>query len=398
MGISSLWAGGYQVGLHGQKEIGMGLVGTSLTLDASCMFYNPGGLGFVKDKISFAAGISPLKSIVSFKKVAPSSYTTNTDNPIGTPFYIYGSYKINDKLGFGIAVNTPYGNSLKWKDNWAGKFLIEQIKLKAIFVQPTVSYKFNDMLSVGAGLVYSFGDVDIKKAIPVNFPDGSDGQAHIKGTATSMGFNVGVLLKPIEKLQIGIDYRSLIKMKVTDGDVTMDVPASLASSFPTTNKVEASLPLPANLDFGASYQVNDKLLVAISFNYVFWDVYDSLIFDFKTNTSTLADSRNPRKYSNTLIFRAGAQYQLNEMWTVRAGTYYDPSPVNKEYFNPETPSLNNLGLTCGFSVVPMKHLSIDFSFLFLMGLQRDAIYTPDNFGGTYKTYFYIPGIGLTYSL
>ena len=48
--ISGAHAGGYQVGLHGQKQIGMGLVGTSLSFDASSMFYNPGGLSFMNTK------------------------------------------------------------------------------------------------------------------------------------------------------------------------------------------------------------------------------------------------------------------------------------------------------------------------------------------------------------
>ena len=48
------FAGGYQVGLHGVKQIGMGLVGTSLTLDASSLFYNPGGLSFITPDYSFA--------------------------------------------------------------------------------------------------------------------------------------------------------------------------------------------------------------------------------------------------------------------------------------------------------------------------------------------------------
>jgi len=37
------FAGGYQVGLHSQRNIGMGLIGTSLSYDASALFYNPGG-------------------------------------------------------------------------------------------------------------------------------------------------------------------------------------------------------------------------------------------------------------------------------------------------------------------------------------------------------------------
>jgi long-chain fatty acid transport protein len=50
------FAGGYQVGLHSQRNIGMGLIGTSLSYDASALFYNPGGASFINSKFSFSAG------------------------------------------------------------------------------------------------------------------------------------------------------------------------------------------------------------------------------------------------------------------------------------------------------------------------------------------------------
>ncbi len=391
-------AGGYQVSLHGQKQIGMGLIGTSLSADASCLFYNPGALGFVKEKLSFSGGMSVLRSMVAFQYRDPSTYTAETDNPLGTPFYFYGAGKINERLSVGLAINTPYGNSLEWEKDWAGRYLIESIKLKAIFFQPSVSYKINDKLGIGAGFVYATGDVDLTKRLPVAGVDQVDGTVNIKGATKNYGFNVGILYKPTDKLQIGIDYRSQIDMNVEGADVTMTVPSSLSTKFPGENKVDVTLPLPANLDIGASYQFNEKLMLGFSLNYVFWGVYDSLIFDFENNTDALADSRNPRDYSNTLIFRAGGEYNLNKLLTIRAGGYFDPSPASKEYFTPETPSLDNLGLSCGLSIRPVKNLSIDLSFLYLMGKETKAEYIPDAFGGTYKSRFYIPGFGFTYSL
>lgn len=397
IGTMTTQAGGFQVSLHGQKQTGMGLVGTSLVPDASCMFYNPGGLGFMKQKYSFAGGVCFLRSFATFQKAGLSTYQAHSDNPLGTPFYIYGAGKVNDKLGVGIAVNTPYGNKFKWGNDWAGRYLIEDISLMAIFIQPTVSYKLNNMISIGAGFVFATGSVDLNKALPVTFENGSDGQVNIKGSTTSTGFNAGILVKPTEKLSIGLDYRSKVEMKVSGADAKFTVPASLSTNFPADNKVKVTLPCPANFDVGASYELTEKLMVGVSFNYVFWDVYDSLIFDFETNTPALADSRNPREYSNALIFRVGGQYRVNEKITVRAGAYYDPSPCNKDYFNPETPSLNITALSCGFSYNPTTRLAIDASFLYLMGQEGDRMYTPDNFGGKYKTRLYIPGIGVSYN-
>jgi len=389
-------AGGYQVGLHGQKQIGMGLIGTSLSLDASSMFYNPGGLSFMNPKYSFSAGVSPIRSLTIYRKNAPSTYTAMTDNPLGTPFYFYGAAKITDKLSAGLAINTPYGNGLSWGKTWDGRYLIQDLSLRAIFFQPTVSYKINDWIGIGAGFVYATGKFELSKALPVTGADG-EGSVKLDGSTAEMGYNVGIMLKPMDGLSIGIDYRSKIDMAVEGADAKFSVPASLSSNFPADNKFSTTLPLPANLDFGVSYQVNEKLMLGLSLNYVFWSVYDSLIFDFEINTPALPDSRNPRLYEDKLIVRLGGEYKINDKFFVRAGAYYDPSPVNGDYFSPETPSLNNLGLTAGLSFLPVEKLSIDLSFLYIMGMEADKQYIPDNFGGTFKSNVYIPGLGITYN-
>ncbi len=391
-----LFAGGYQVSLHGQKQIGMGSVGTSLVHDASCMFFNPGGLAMMKQKFSVTGGVSFLRSYAVFSKDY-TDYQAETDNPMGTPFTFYAAMKINEKLAAGLAVNTPYGNRLKWGDDWAGRYLIQDISLASVFFQPTVSYKLHPNLSIGAGLVYATGSVDLNKAVPVAYQNGGDGKVNISGSASSYGYNAGLLFKK-GKLSIGIDYRSRVDMALDEADASFTVPASLSANFPAENKTKVSLPLPANLDVGASFEVNKKLTAGFSLNYVFWEVYDSLIFDFQTNTPALADSRNPRAYENRLIVRVGAQYDLSEKLTVRAGGYYDPSPVNHDYFNPETPSLDITAFSCGLSYRPFERLSFDASFLYLMGSEMHMQYQPDNFGGTYKTRIYIPGIGVSYEI
>ncbi len=391
-----VYAGGYQVGLHGQKQIGMGLIGTSLSLDASSMFYNPGGLSFMKPSYSFAVGISPIRSFTAYRKNEPSNYTAMSDNPLGTPFYFYGAAKISDKFSAGLAINTPYGNSLSWGKDWDGRYLIQDLSLRAIFFQPTVSFKINDMIGIGLGFVYATGKFDLTKALPVTGANG-DASVNLNGSAAQMGFNAGVMIKPIENLSIGVDFRSKINMKVEGAEAKFTVPASLAGNFPADNKFSTTLPLPANLDLGVSYNVTEDLMIGLGLNYVFWSVYDSLIFDFETNTPALPDSRNPRLYKNKLIVRLGGEYTLNEKLAFRAGGYYDPSPVNEEYFSPETPSLNNLGLTLGLSYKPIENLSIDLSFLYIMGMEATKQYKPDNFGGTFKSRVYIPGFGLTYN-
>jgi len=393
MVTSTIFAGGYQVRLQGQKQTGIGLIGTPFAYDGSSMFYNPGALSFTKEKISISAGVSTIMTKAVFRSQG-SDYTANSNNPTGTPFYFYASGKIIDDLSVGVAVYTPFGSSTSWDSDWNGRKLIQDISLQAIYIQPTVSYKIGDFIGIGAGLSIIMGSVDLTKELPTPV----NGQVNLNGNSTAFGFNIGVLVKATEKLSIGVDYRSKTTMKVENGDSKFtDIPSSMSQTFPETGNFDAELPLPANLDIGLSYKFSEKFLMAIEVNMIFWSVYDSLIIDFKENNETLVDSRNPRKYSNSFIPRIGAEYKFNKVFTGRAGFYYDSTPTDPDYFSPETVSLDQVAFTLGLSIMPTEGLSIDISYLQLMGLESDKQYLPDNFAGTYKTMAYIPGIGVSYN-
>ena len=393
---TTAFGGGYQIGLHNMRNIGMGLIGTSLSYDASALFYNPGGAAFINEKWSFSGGVSFLMIRTTFQ-AKDVNYQTHLKHQLNTPLYFYAAFKPTKNLSVGLAINTPYGNSLAWEDNWKGRFLIQNISFKAFTFQPTVSYKFKDIIGIGIGLIYAYGEVDLNKAIPIEGSTG-EGSLNIKGTASNFGFNAGIMVHPVKGLSLGLDYRSKIKMKVKSGDATFKVPTSLSTSFPYT-KVDVMLPMPANLDFGASYEFG-KFMVGINLCYVFWSTYDSLIFTFKDDSEinpAITRSAAPTLYENRLIPRVGVQYQVNKLITVRVGGYYDPSPVPSDYLSPQTPSVDQVGLTCGFSIYPTKGLSIDAAFLYIMGAERSGTYLPDNFSGTYRNAVYSPGIGLTYN-
>jgi len=386
----STQAGGYQVRLQSSRSTGMGLTGTGLQLGASSMFFNPGALSMMETKTDFSIGASGIISKISFQKTG-QNLVSETNNKLSTPFYVYGAGKIGEKWAVGLAIYTPYGSSAEWESGWEGRLLIQNIALQAIFFQPTVSYQLTDKLGIGAGLVYTSGSVKLEKGL--NY--GPDSYVELDGSASSLGFNLGAFYTASEKLSIGVNYRSKIMMDVSGGDAKFHVPVSVGTTIPTENKFSASLPLPGNLDFGVSYQATEKLLLAAEVNWVMWGVYETLEFTFEEK-GELLNSKSPREYKDTFIPRIGAEYTLNDMFTFRAGAYYDQSPTNEDYFTPETVSLDNLAFTLGVGFHPTERLSIDLSYLQISGLEAKKNYQPDNFGGTYKNAAFIPSFGLSY--
>ncbi|MCU4175365.1 OmpP1/FadL family transporter [Carboxylicivirga sp. N1Y90] len=389
----SLSAEGYQVNLQGNRQTGMGHTGAGLLMGASSMHFNPGGLSFLEKKYEFSLGGSAIFGKNTFQKQSPSTYEASSNNPLGTPFYFYGAMQLNDKMTVGLSVTTPFGNSLVWGDDWDGRLLIQDISLRAIFIQPTFAYKVNDKLGFGVGLMAVNGNVNLNKALPVQSAAG-DASVNIKGNTWAFGFNAGVTYKASEALTLGLSYRSEVMVKLEEGDADFSVPGSLAGLYPDT-KFKSELPMPSNITFGVGYQVTDKLLLAVDLQHVGWSAYESLDFDFEA--PTVPDSKNIRNFENTMIYRLGAEYALKETIDLRAGVYYDTTPIPEDHLTPETPGTNKTGFSAGITWSINDKLDLDGSFLYIHGQKREDGYAPSNFYGTYYTNAVIPGIGLTYS-
>ena len=388
-------AQGFQVNLQGQKQQAMGSAGSALPQDAASLFYNPGSSAFINSN-DILGGVSTTIGKSTFLD-ANTNTVAKTVSPIGTPFFLYSLLAPKDTLNrfrYGLAVYTPFGSGIKWEDNWTGRFALTSIKLLAIFVQPTVAYRINEKLSLGGGIIYARGAVTLQKDIPVIDVLGNYGSAKLNGSANGFGYNLGIFYKIHEKINVALSYRSGVKMEVKNGNAEFNVPTSLDPNFPD-GKFTSSLPLPSVTTLGLAFIPNDKYSIAFDMNYVGWSSYKALEFDYEKNTTSLNDTKSLRNYKNTFAFRLGGQYKSNENSTWRFGISYVITPVQSGYVTPETPDATRLNIAGGFSKKVIKNLNVDFSFTYQQLLRTDKN-LETNLDGTFKTYVYIPGVGIHY--
>ncbi|NJW53625.1 OmpP1/FadL family transporter [Salinimicrobium oceani] len=398
------YAGGYRVGVQGQRALAMGHTGVAVINSAELGFFNPAGLVHLENKLTISAGVSAVFAEVAWQNSATGE-TARTDNPAGTPFYFNASYNLKDWLSIGLSVYTPYGSTVKWEEDWAGSHLVNNIELQAIYIQPLVSFKVAEFLSVGGGPIFVTGSVNFNRNLTRTLSDIDGNRANVTIDASGVnefGWSVGALFTATEDLRVGVNYRSEIIMNAEGGKADFEnIPNTPLAPFEDTT-FDAELPLPAELTVGLSYELNEKWLLAFDFNRTFWDVYQSLDIRF-------ADGRvssNPRAYEDSNTWRFGAQYGATDKLTLRAGYYLDESPVQPGYFAPETPRNDSMGFTGGLSLDVTSKLAIDASFAYIRFDEVDASYdhyVDENnqnvpFGGTYKSVAFIPGLGVTYKL
>jgi long-chain fatty acid transport protein len=389
------FAQGFQVNLDGQKQIGMGHTGTGLVQDGASVFFNPGAVALLPENY-IQAGISPLLFKSDFNP-AGTNVQDHTLNKVATPFNFYAVWGPKSscwKLGLGVY--TPFGGLTDWGNNWEGKYVLESLDLKAIYIQPTLSIKINKVLSIGAGFVYNHGSVDLTQAIPLGNSSGQDGQAELKGTGKGYGWNAGVFINPSSKITIGITHRSKVSTTISNGNAIFTVPASLQSGFPQPNSFTSTIPLPATNSLGIGIYPTDKWTVAFDVNLINWDVYKVLAFDYKNNTTSLQDTYLQRNYKNAVSLRAGAQYKATNKIALRFGGGYASTAVQDGYVTPEAPDANRVYVTGGLGYKLAQRLDLDVSFEYEHLMSRTQTNIQSQLSGTFKTNVYIPGISLAY--
>lgn len=442
-------AEGYQVNLQSAKQAGMGHVGTGMKLGSESMHFNPAGLTSIKT-LDISAGVALLQADVSFDGTAGATAATGeTHNSLSTPIFLYAGFNTwNDKLFTGISVTTPYGSGLNWGRDWAGNKLIQKISMRAFSIQPTVAYKVCDQLSIGAGLMIATGNFTMNKALMVNGDLGTlkntaiSDQSALASLALSgssklgYGYNLGLQYDVTPSLTLGVSYRSRMSVKVDDGssetiysnsgsesitnaintlnaaisqlpdgsqkNTYIAIKNSLVgaqASFAAVNgkTVEAELPLPYNLTVGASFKATPKLTLAADLQYIGWSTYDTLQINL-VELGTAGVTKMNKNYKNSFAVRLGGEYQACDYGIVRLGFAYDRTPVDTDWYSPETPGANKYIITAGGSALLSKCLSLDLGLQYVFGQQNGSypLSQSSSFAGKYKSTAYSATIGVSY--
>ncbi len=388
-------AQGFQVNFQGQKQQGMGCAGSAYYTDGSTLFYNPGAVAFTDENSVNVASTPVFANILYVDSATGAGYRTNS--PVGTPFSAYGLFQLKkmEALKLGLAVYTPFGSTVQYEDNWIGRFALTRLKLQAIFIQPTISYRFTEKLGMGVGFVFSTGEVNLQKDIPVQDSLGNFAHAELSGKAIGFGYNIGISYNVTSALTLGLTYRSQVNMAVNTGQATFTVPSSLTASFPN-GTFSSSLPLPAVATLGVAYTFNKKWKAVLDINYVGWKAYDTLAFDYAVNTSSLIDTKSARMYKDIVAFRGGVEHKITEKLDVRLGGGYGFSPVQNGYVTPETPDKNRAYFTAGLSYRFSTHFSFDASVYYTQ-IQRTDKNLETNLNGTFTTKAIAPGFSFIYT-
>lgn len=159
----NLMAGGFLLFEQGVKGLGNAFAGGSaIAEDASTIFFNPAGITRLSGSQIEAAGYYIIPQAEFDDKgstVTPvfggAPLTGGDGGDAGVAAFVpnfYFAQEITDKFHAGIGISVPFGLATEYNRNWVGRYHAIKSELLTIDINPTVAYRLNQWLSLGAGI------------------------------------------------------------------------------------------------------------------------------------------------------------------------------------------------------------------------------------------------------
>lgn len=339
---------------NGMKVIGVGPVQRSmgganvgLPLDSAVIITNPAGM--VKFNRRLDIGVTYFVPDVSYKAHSTAGMITNDNVNISSdssPSFIpaFGLVlPIDKKFTFGLGAYGICGMGVDYKKNlYLNKTYTEYQFMK---FAPAIAYSVNDKLSIGAALNLDYATMEYEAGTVAEV-------AHDDGKAYGIGFTVGALYDATDKIALGFAYES--KQRFTD------------FRFDTSGgRDKMDFDQPQSFTFGLGIKPSKKFRLAFDVSWIDWPQTNGKNKPVYTKNRSGATAWN-MNWDEQIVYKVGAEYDLNKKVTLRAGYNYGKNPLDssRAFENISFPAIAEHHITTGLGIKLKKNLTLNLSFMY----------------------------------
>ena len=331
----SAFASGYRIPEQSVDSTAKSGANIASAMGADATYFNPANMSWVENAWMSEVGASLVHlSSISYDDARMSALDGSSEEEnilIPSAFLVSPDY---DNFRFGLSLTAPYGLAKRWQADPFPKTFADKFSLKVIELNPTVSYKINDMVSVAAGVRLLYGQATVMSAGAI--ATGVTASRIMDGDTVEWGYNLAVSVKPSDDLNFAVTYRSNVDLDF-EGDVTL---ATNIGPSPWVGDGAVTVTAPAVLAFSAAYTMDDWTF-DLTIDRTFWSEYESLDFSYTPaliNPVLIgAFTQSIRNYDDTNAIRLGVTYAYSEQTTLMAGFAYDENPVPESRLGFELP-------------------------------------------------------------
>jgi len=372
--------------------------------DASTVFYNPAGM------TELWRDADPLRDTVlqsGLQIIMPHSHLTNAGSTAITPGTggaavgytgrdatdpariapVPNGYLVrrlfDGAVYLGLGLTAPFGLGGQYHGNWFGRYDNLKATLMSANIGPVIAAPINPYLSVGGGIDIQYQRSALVTAIPNPLTLGgpsptTDGKFDVRGDAWAVGYNLGVLVKPMPNLRVGVHYRSAIDHTIQGTAITSGMTGPL-SPFNNSAGASAVTKLPDIITSGLVYEVDPQFALFGGFQWCGWHRWGTVRIHFDNG---MPDSVRTGQFRDTYAAAVGAEYHWGNQLTLRTGFKFDRTPTTDQFRDTSFADANRYWLTAGATYKASEAISIDFAVAHVLEDGTQVNVTRTFFDGT----------------
>jgi len=301
--------------------------------DASTVFFNPAGMALLPRGHNISLSATALNRSIHFDDKG-STTTLGGMFPLasgdggngGGISYLphgYWAWGVDDRFSVGVGVGPTFGNKTEYDDDFTGRNAGFFFEMKQYNINPSLAFKLNETLSLGAGINFAYNESRFKQGVPLvmpamGYPAGN--HLDVKGSDWALGYNLGLMLQLTPATRLGLAYRSQLDFKL-EGRERWAQPTAAGVDQP----IRASIKTPANLSLALSQSVGERWEILGDLTWTEWSVIDTI--QVKNKNSGQALQQIPYRFRDTWRIGVGANYRYSDTLKLRFGVAHDKTPV-----------------------------------------------------------------------
>jgi long-chain fatty acid transport protein len=407
-----LFANGLNLNGLGARPASMGGAFVGLADDFTAVFWNPAGLALLKSRTFGLAGDLLLPS---------ARFTLDPTFSMETKAKGYGAglvgyfQPIGDRIVVGLGAYTLSGLGADWASQGFEEALVYPLPpayftpslgsyrwrsfIGSVTLAPSIAVRVNDWMLLGATFNLSYGFFQTSQwaetaVLPTKPPTLVNlGQQDLDIDGWGFGATIGLLIKPIDGLSVGLTWRTQTNMSLSG---TMGIENLDRLGLPVSSDTSLEVPNPTWLAGGIAVKPVDRLTVTFDLQWTNWAKLGTLELAFADPewAEALTDEAAlVLNWKDSLQVRGGVEYAMGK-FALRAGYYYDPAPAPDETMNVLIPSFTYNSFNAGFGYAKDRW-KIDFGLEYLIGTDRTI--TEGVMPGLYEMSIWVPKISVGYT-
>lgn len=308
------------------RDTGLASAGyTARAQDASTVMTNPAGMIRLQGTQAMAGGQLLFGDVFFTKQETQVDRGGNGGNVIGWLPAVSGfiSHSLSPDLKVGFGVGSNFGLAEKYNDHWVGRYYGKEAALLGISLLPSIAYRVNERLSVGASLNAMYGFFRTEVAVNNIVPGMPDGELKFDDRTWGWGLNLGLLYELNEQTRFGLTYTSQVNLDFNPHTQFRNLGPGLRTALGNRGRLDTELDLgvkvPQGLQASVAHEIDPRWTVLGSIGWQQWSKFGKI--DVGVDGDDIVETN--LDFDDTWHAAVGAQYRANERQTFDFGIAYD---------------------------------------------------------------------------